>query len=152
MVNKIKELITSAVQEQGLEIYDVEFIQENNEWFLRIYLDKDGGIDLTSIVDATTIISEILDEKDPIEQEYVLEVSSPGAERPLNTKDKLQGAVEQYVRIEFNNPTSGLDFVEGYLKSFENDQLVIEYLVKTAKKKIEIDYDNVKKARIAIKF
>lgn len=152
MTEKIKGLIEMPISQANLSIYDIEFVNENNDWFLRVYLDKEGGIGLNDIVEATQIISDLLDEHDPIEQEYILEVSSPGAERPLNSEDKLKGAIDQYVRIEMKDPKQGLDHVEGFLKSFDGEKLVVEYKVKTATKSIEIDYDNVKKARIAIKF
>ena len=152
MLDKIKNAILPAVNEMNLSIYDIEYVKEGNEFFLRIYLDREGGIDLEAIVEATKVISDILDEIDPIEGEYMLEISSPGAEKPLNTIEHLSNSINEYVRIELNNPKAGLDSVEGYLLAFDGKVLEVEYQIKTSKKRIQIDYDNVKKARLAIKF
>lgn len=152
MLEKIEKAILPAVNEMNLSIYDIEYAKEGEEFFLRIYLDRKGGIDLEAIVEATKVISDILDEIDPIEGEYMLEVSSPGAEKPLTTIEHLNNSINEYVRIELNNPKNGLDCVEGYLLAFDGNILEVEYQVKTLKKRIQIDYDNVKKARLAIKF
>jgi len=152
MLEKVKEAIMPAIENMELSLYDIEYVKEGNDNFLRVYVDREEGIDLETIVEASREISTILDELDPIESEYILEVSSPGAEKPLKTNDHFKDAVDEYVRIELVNPSNGLDAVEGYLVEFNENELVVEYLVKTAKKKIKIELDNVKKARLAIKF
>ena len=152
MLEKIEKAIMPMIEEMELILYDFEYVKEGQDNFLRIYLDCANGIDLETIVEASRAISDVLDELDPIEAEYILEVSSPGAERVLKSKAHLQEVINEYIRVELKNPAAGIDAVEGYLVSFENDELIIEYLVKTTKKQITIAYDNVKKARLAIKF
>lgn len=152
MQDKIRELIQPVVKQLDLTIYDIEYVVENNTNFLRIYLDKEQGITLNDVVDATKAITEVLDQADPITEEYVLEVSSPGAERPLNTPEQLKDAIDEYIFVKFVNPQDGMDFVTGYLRSFKNDVLEIEYLVKNIKKKMNVEYNNVAKAHLAIKF
>ncbi|MEG0277396.1 MAG: ribosome maturation factor RimP, partial [Coprobacillus sp.] len=134
------------------ELFDIEYVKEGNDNFLRIYLDKPGGIDLNMIVDASKEISEILDKVDPIEDEYFLEVSSPGAERPLKNEEQLKDAVGEYVRIELIDPKAGMDALEGTLIKFEDNVAIIEYMDKTRKKEFAIDYENIRLARLAIKF
>lgn len=152
MLEKIEELIRPAVDEMELIIYDIEYVKEGNDFFLRIFLDKEDGIDLNTIVDASRKITSIIDEADPIENEYILEVSSPGAEKPLKTKEHLFGAIGDYIRVEFINPKEGMDHVEGFLLEFDNEELLVEYDLKNIKKRISIAYDNVKFVRLAIKF
>lgn len=152
MQDKIRKLIQPVVEQLDLSIYDIEYVVENKTNFLRIYLDKAQGITLNDVVDATKAITEILDENDPITEEYVLEVSSPGAERPLNSPEQLKEAIDEYIFVKFVNPQDGMDFVTGYLRSFKDNVLEIEYLVKNIKKKMNVKYNNVAKAHLAIKF
>lgn len=88
----------------------------------------------------------------PIKEEYILEVSSPGIEKPLKTFEQVEKSIGEYVYAKFKNPKSGLHEVEGYLKSIEDQQLEFEYLVKNIKKKIVVDYDNIQFIRLAVKF
>src|SRR5665647_974104 len=83
IVEQVEEIITPCVQESGLELVDVEFVKEGGSWYLRIYIDKPGGIGLEDCGRLSQKIDRLLDEKDPIPQSYYLEVSSPGIERPL---------------------------------------------------------------------
>ena len=82
-VEIVEELITPLVQESGFELVDVEFVKEGGSWYLRIFIDKPGGIGIEACGYLSQKIDRLLDEKDPIPQSYYLEVSSPGLERPL---------------------------------------------------------------------
>lgn len=153
MFEKIETLIENHLIEDDLTLYDVEFVKENESYFLKIYLDKkDGLVDLEQVIKSSKVISELLDEADFIDHEYFLEVSSSGAERKFKTREELENAIGQFIHVDFNNPISGLDEVEGDLVSFKDEMLLIEYKVKNIKKKVEFDYKNVKSARLAIKF
>ena len=80
METKIRKLIEKPLADIGLSIFKIEYLCEDKEWYLRIYLDNDTGIDLDTCVSATNIINPILDEADPIKDSYILEVSSKGVE------------------------------------------------------------------------
>jgi len=80
MENKIKDLIEKPLEEIGLSIYKIEYVKEDNEFILRIYLDCDTGVDMDTCVRATNVINPIIDEADPIKDSYILEVSSKGVE------------------------------------------------------------------------
>ena len=80
MENKVKELLEQPLADVGISIYKIEYINEDKEWYLRIYLDSETGIDLDTCVKATNIINPIIDEADPIKEPYILEVSSKGVE------------------------------------------------------------------------
>ena len=99
---------------------------------------------MDTCVAVSELISDKLDETDPIKDEYILEVSSPGIEKPLKTFEQVQKSVK--------NPKAGLYEVEGYLKSVDNQELEFEYLVKNIKKKIVVNYDNIQFIRLAVKF
>ena len=101
VVDVVRELIESELQAQGYELFDLTFSKEGKEWYLRIYIDKPGGVTLDDCVDASEAISAIVDqaEPDPIPQAYYLEVSSPGAERPLKTEADIQKAIGQWVHL-----------------------------------------------------
>lgn len=89
-----KNLVIPAIEENNFELVDVEYKKEGNNWYLRVYIDKDGGITLDDCQIISEYLSEKLDEVDPIENSYILEVSSPGIDRPLKTKkdyDKFKG-------------------------------------------------------------
>ena len=102
---------------------------------------------MDTCVAVSEAISLKMDEEDPIKGEYYLEVSSPGVEKPLKTFEQVKASVGKYVYAKFINPTAGMDEVEGFIKTIE-----FEYLVKNIKKRIKIDYSNIKFIRLAVKF
>src|SRR5699024_12169534 len=83
------DLIQAILLERDLELVDIEYVKEGPDWFLRVYLDKDGGIDLIECSLVSERLSKLLDEHDLIKEGYYSEVSSPGAERPLKTKEDI---------------------------------------------------------------
>lgn len=87
MANKTEEIVLALAEpiaaDEGADVVDVEFKKEGGDWFLRVYIDKDGGVSIDDCENVSRRLSDMLDEKDPIEQNYILEVSSPGADRIL---------------------------------------------------------------------
>ena len=94
MAKKITELVAEVAapvaQEQGCTLWDVEYVREAGQWYLRLYLDKDGGVDILDCEAVSRRVSDLLDELDPIEASYIFEVSSAGAERPLKRPSDFQ--------------------------------------------------------------
>ena len=84
---RIEELIQPTVTEMGYELVDVEFVKEGPNWYLRIFIDKEGGVTIDDCEAVSKTLEKIFDEKDPIEQAYFLEISSPGIDRPLKKKE-----------------------------------------------------------------
>ena len=82
---KTEALITPIVDEKGFELVDVEYVKEGSNWYLRAYVDKEGGITINDLESVSRILSDKLDEEDFISDAYILEVSSPGLGRPLRT-------------------------------------------------------------------
>ena len=86
----VAELAAPAVAEQGCTLWDVEYVREAGQWYLRLYLDKDGGVNILDCEAVSRKVSDLLDQADPIEGSYTFEVSSAGAERPLKRPSDLR--------------------------------------------------------------
>ena len=153
LLESIKNMVLPFIEQHDCYLDVIEYVKDGNDMQLRIYIEKNEGyLDMDTCVAVSELISDKLDEVDPIKEEYILEVSSPGIEKPLKTFEQVEKSIGEYVYAKFKNPKSGLHEVEGYLKSIEDQQLEFEYLVKNIKKKIVVDYDNIQFIRLAVKF
>jgi ribosome maturation factor RimP len=154
VVDEVRVVVQPIVDEQNLELVDMEFLKEGKNWFLRIYIDKPGGIDIEECALISEKVSEALDaiEPDPIPQAYFLEVSSPGAERPLKTEADMQNAIGKYVHLSFYQAIDGEKFYEGTLKELNDESVVLTIRIKTRTKDIEIERKQIANARLAIQF
>ena len=148
----VEELATPIFQELGLELVEIEYLKEGKSWFLRVYIDKDNGVDIEDCGLVSEKLSEKLDELDPIPHNYFLEVSSPGAERPLKKDKDFQKAIGKNVYIKTYEPIDSEKSFEGKLLAFDGQHLKIEIKIKTRKKIMEIPYEKVATARLAITF
>lgn len=147
---KISEIVEPILTELDLSLFDIEYVKEGNDWFLRIYIDKDGGVDLTDCSNVSERLSEKLDEEDPIQAAYMLEVSSPGAERPLKTKSDFHAHINENIYVSLYVHIDGEKEYEGILKSLENDIVTVEYKYKHTTKQVELPFDKIAKARLAV--
>lgn len=152
VIETTEELVKPILVENDLELVDIEYVKEGKNWFLRVFIDKPGGVDITECGMVSEKLSEKLDATDPIKEAYFLEVSSPGAERPLKTKQDIADSVGKNVYVTLYEPINGEKSYEGILKKLEDDVLTIEYKVKTMKKQIDIPYEKIAKARLAVMF
>ncbi|MGG4483826.1 ribosome maturation factor RimP [Paenibacillus illinoisensis] len=144
----VEEMIQPYLNEQGFELVDIDYVKEGSNWFLRVYVDKEGGIDIDDCVLISEQLSAKLDENDPIPTVYFLEVSSPGAERPLKKAEDVAKSVGKNVFVTTYEAVNGMKEFEGKLLSFDNGELVIE----AGKKQYKVPYDKVASARLAILF
>lgn len=153
LLDKIKVMIEPILESNDVYLDDIEYVQDNKEWYLRIFVEKNNGsLDMDTCVAVSEAISLKLDEEDPIKGEYYLEVSSPGVEKPLKTFEQVKDSIGKYVYVKLFNPTAGLDEFEGFIKTIEDEMIEFEYLVKNIKKRVKIDYNNIKFIRLAVKF
>lgn len=143
-----QEMVLPFLSTNGFELVDIEYVKEGNNYFLRIFVDKEGGIDIDDCGRISEYMSEQLDKNDPVTDAYFLEVSSPGAERPLKKQEDVQKAIGKHVYITTYEPISGAKEFEGLLLSFDGETAV----VRTTKKEYEIPYEKVASARLAIVF
>ncbi|MEZ2715188.1 ribosome maturation factor RimP [Niallia circulans] len=156
MLSKVTEIVEEMVHpildELHLELVDVEYVKEGPNWFLRVYIDKDTGVDIDECAVVSEKLSEKLDEVDPISENYFLEVSSPGAERPLKKDKDFEKAIGKNVYIKTYEPIEKEKTFEGVLTAFDGKTVTVEVKIKTRKKMIEIPYEKVAKARLAVSF
>ncbi|OLS42106.1 ribosome maturation factor RimP [Bacillus sp. MRMR6] len=148
----IEELAQPIIQELGLELVEIEYVKEGKSWFLRVYIDKDNGVDIEDCGIVSERLSEKLDEIDPITHNYFLEVSSPGAERPLKKARDFEKAVGKNVFVKTYEPIDGEKSFEGKLLEYNGDALIVEVKIKTRKKSVEIPFEKVANARLAVIF
>lgn len=148
----VEELAAPILAELGLELIEVEYVKEGKSWFLRVYIDKDTGVDIEECGLVSEKLSEKLDEIDPISHNYFLEVSSPGAERPLKKDKDFEKAIGKNIFLKTYEPIDGEKTFEGTLIHFDGSIVKIEVKIKTRKKMVEIPYEKVASARLAISF
>jgi ribosome maturation factor RimP len=148
----VEELTQPILQELELELVEIEFVKEGKNWFLRVYIDKENGVDIEDCGTVSERLSEKLDELDPITQNYFLEVSSPGAERPLKKAKDFQKAIGKNVFIKTYEPIDGEKGFEGKLLDYDGQTVKVEIKIKTRKKVIEIPFEKVASARLAVIF
>lgn len=154
VVETVTELVTPILDAQQFELVEVEFVKEGKSWFLRVFIDKEGGIDIEECAFVSEKLSEKLDqmEPDPIPQAYFLEVSSPGAERPLKKEQDYQNALGQYIHVSLYQNVDGEKQYEGFLKELSDTELTLTVKIKTRTKDITFARSNIAKARLAIEF
>lgn len=154
VVDTVTTIVTPILEEKDFDLVDVEFVKEGKNWFLRVFIDKDGGIDLDDCVAVSEILSEQLDtmDPDPIPQAYFLEVSSPGAERPLKKDKDFEQALNEYIHVSLYQNLDGEKQFDGFLTAIDKETLTLKVRIKTRDKEITIPRKEIAKARLAIQF
>ena len=114
----VAELAAPAVAEQGCTLWDVEYVREAGQWYLRLYLDKDGGVDILDCEAVSRKVSDLLDQADPIEGSYTLEVGSAGAERALKRPADFQRYLGSPVLVKLYKPVDGRKEFPGTLAAY----------------------------------
>ncbi|ANB58545.1 hypothetical protein GFC29_431 [Anoxybacillus sp. B7M1] len=148
----VGELVTPILNDMNLELVDIEYVKEGKNWFLRVFIDSEQGIDIEQCGIVSEKLSEKLDEVDPIPYNYFLEVSSPGAERPLKKTADFAKAVGKNVYIKTYEPIEGEKEFEGELTAFDGETATITVKQKTRTKTIDIPYEKIANARLAVIF
>lgn len=125
-VNKVHKIVFPFAEELGLEIWDIRFVKEGADRYLRIFIDKPGGVTVDDCVDLTHAISKPLDEADPIKESYMLEVSSPGVERELVKDEHFEKSIGKKVMLRTIRPINNVRDFSGVLKAYENKTVTVE--------------------------
>ena len=125
-LSKIKGEISTLAAELGFELVDIEFVKEGQNWYLRFYIDKDGGIGLDDCELFSRRVETTLDELNPIEQAYILEVSSPGVDRPLKKPADFEKFKGRLIDIKLYKPQDNRKTYQGTLLGLENGVISIE--------------------------
>ena len=135
----VQTLLTPVVEELGYEIWDVEYVKEGSRWYLRITIDTDaeGGITIDDCEKVHRAIDPVLDEADPIEGAYYLEVSSPGVERELKTDRQIEAFLGAEAEIRLFAPVDGARSYTGILERYENGELTVTVTLQNGQKGAE---------------
>lgn len=150
IIERVETIVTPVVESLGFSLVDVEYVKEGPDYYLRIAIDKPGGIDIADCALASEKISEEMDKEDPIPDAYFMDVSSPGAERPLKKEQDYQDAIGHHVYVKLYEPIEGDKEWIGTLDEFTDEFITISAKIKTRKKIIEIDRKRIAKIRRAV--
>lgn len=147
-VARTEELLKPIVEANGLTIYDVEYIKEGSEWYLRAYIDKPGGIHIDDCVVVSRAMSELLDEDEFIQDGYIFEVSSPGLGRTLKKDKHLDCSMGEEIEIRTYKAINKQKEFVGLLKSYDSNSITIE----TEDEDIVFSRADVARVRLALDF
>lgn len=123
---RTETILQPIVEQQGCEIYDVEYVKEGSDWYLRAYIDKPEGVNIIDCETVSRALSDALDQEDFIQDAYILEVSSPGLGRTLKKDKHLQKSIGEKVEIRTYKPIDRQKEFEGILKAFDQDTITLE--------------------------
>lgn len=146
---KTEALITPIVDEKGFELVDVEYVKEGSNWYLRAYVDKEGGITINDLESVSRILSDKLDEEDFISDAYILEVSSPGLGRPLKKDKDFDRNMGNEIEVHLYRAVDRQKQFVGLLKAYNADTITIE---NEDGSETDIDRVNVSLVRLTIDF
>ena len=124
--SKTEELVTPLIEQNNFELVDIEYVKEGSNWYLRVYIDKPGGINVDDCELISRALSDKLDEEDFIDDAYILEVSSPGLGRPLKKDKDFERSLGEDVEIKLYRMKDGTKDYRGFLKSYNKEEIVIE--------------------------
>jgi ribosome maturation factor RimP len=126
VTKQVADLVEPILDEMGFELVDVEYLSKYGRWVLRLYIDKEGGVTIDDCARVSGEIGDLIDVKDIIKHEYILEVSSPGLNRPLKKERDFIRATGKRVKVRMVTPVNGRRNFTGYLKNFEDGTLYVE--------------------------
>ncbi|GAE91581.1 clustered with transcription termination protein NusA [Gracilibacillus boraciitolerans JCM 21714] len=152
IAEKTSDLAKPILDELSLELVEVAFEKEGSNWFLRVYIDKENGIDIEECGHVSEKLSEKLDELDLVSEPYFLEVSSPGVERPLRKEKDFESNIGKNIYVKLYEPIAGVKEFTGVLIDFNAGVASIRYKEKTKQKEVEIPFKKIAKARLAVTF
>lgn len=150
-INLVKEEVKQFINSYGYDLCSFNYIKKHKENILEIVVDRDDDISMNDIVDISNKISEFLDNHDFTDDSYNLDVSSLGAEKPLDIA-KLDKYLNRYIYVHIINPIDGLNSYEGDLINVNENEITLKYRIKTRYKEVNISKNNIDKCRFAIKF
>ena len=136
---KVESLIEEKIYSLGYSLYDVEYVKEGKEFYLRVYIDKETGISLEDCELVSNNITDILDDADYIKDQYFLEVSSPGVERVLKKDKHLQENIGKNVQVKLFKPFNGKKQYDGVLKEFNENEVTLQ----NSKEIIKLERQNI---------
>ncbi len=132
----------------GCSLWDVEYVREGGEWYLRLYIDKEGGVDIDDCEAVSRAVDPVLDEKDPIPESYRFEVCSAGLERTLKRPSDFERFMGSAVMVKLYRPKDGSKEFPGVLKGYENGDVIIDY----GNQEVRFEKSEVALVRLRVEF
>ena len=148
IAENVREALEGTINGLGYRLWDVEFVKEASEWYLRFTIDSDDGITIDDCEKVHRVIDPMLDDLDPIDHAYHLEVSSPGIERDIRTDEHFAACIGEEIEIRFFAPVNGQKSCKGTLISYENGIITI----RNAGAEIQIPRDKASKIKTVFEF
>ena len=149
---KVTELVESfakpIVEQHGCSLWDVEYVREGSERFLRLYIEKEGGVDITDCENISRAVDPILDEKDPIAESYHFEVCSAGLERALKRPGDFERFMGSAITVKLYRPRNGLKEIPCVLRGYEDGRITVE----AGKETITFEKSEVALVRLRVEF
>ena len=149
---KVTELVASfaqpIVEQHGCQLWDVEYVREGSEYFLRLYLDKEGGVDINDCEAISRAVDPVLDEKDPIQGSYHFEVCSAGLERALKRPSDFEQFMGSPILIKLYRPKNGLKEFPAILRGYEDGRVIAE----AGKETLTFEKSEVALVRLRVEF
>ncbi|EOS45224.1 hypothetical protein C809_03063 [Lachnospiraceae bacterium MD335] len=149
---RAEALLEPIVQANGCEIYDVEYVKEGSEWYLRAYIDKPEGVGIVDCENVSRTFSERLDEEDFIPDAYILEVSSPGLGRALKKDRHLEKSLGEEVEVKTYKPVDRQKEFIGILEAYDKDTVTIEMEESSGKKDMVFAKSDIAIIRLTLDF
>ena len=144
----VAELAAPAVEEAGCSLWDVEYVREGGTWYLRIYIDKPGGVDILDCETVSRAVEPLLDEADPIQGSYTFEVSSAGAERALKRPSDFQRFLGSPITVKLYRPYNGLKEIPCVLRGYDDGRITVE----AGKETVTFEKSQVALTRLRVEF
>jgi ribosome maturation factor RimP len=148
ITDQVTQFAAPVVESFGCRLWDVEYVREGSERYLRVYIDKDGGVDIDDCEKIHRALDPILDEKDPIPDSYHFEVSSAGLERALKRPGDFEQFMNHAVLVKLYRPRNGLKEIPGVLRGYENGCVTVE----AGKETITFQKSEVALVRLRVEF
>ena len=149
---KITEIVAGfarpVVEEKGCSLWDVEYVREGSDYFLRLYIDKEGGVDISDCEAISRAVDPILDERDPIPESYHFEVCSAGLERSLKRPSDFERFIGSPIMVKLYRPRNGLKEIPGILRGYEEGRVTAE----CGKETITFEKSEVALVRLRVEF
>jgi ribosome maturation factor RimP len=140
----LQKIVEPVVKALGFQLWGIEYLGQGRHTLLRIFIDKEGGINIEDCAEASRHISSILDVEDPISSEYTLEVSSPGLDRILFTQEQLQAHIGDVIKVRLTESFAGRRNFSGQLKNIVDDEIVLI----VGEEEFTIPYELIEKANV----
>ena len=148
ITEQVWQFAQPIVESLGLTLWDVEYVREGGEWYLRLYLDKEGGVDINDCEAVSRAVDPVLDEKDPIPESYHFEVCSAGLERPLKRPGDFEKFMGSPILVKLYRPRNGLKEIPGILRGYEEGKVTVE----AGKETITFEKSEVALVRLRVEF